>query len=454
MNLKQRFSFYFSVVFTIILGVVLSVLFTFFAKFRRDEFRLRLESKASSSVNLLVDLDDADKQILRTFDKKTINKLYNEKILIFNDSMQLIYSGIDEEVVKWKLGDLEYLKKNKRLYREDDAYDVVGIYIHSKGKSYYAIVGAIDKYGNRQLKFLEYSLFIAFLTGIISVWILSYYVSKRSFSVLYKLKNQITEINDKKLHYRLEESLRNDEINELSKAFNQMMDRLDLAYKKQQEFIYNASHELRTPVARIVMQLQNVISNEQHSEVTERYLKSLLDDANQMTDIISSLLLLSKIEEFNNYSYLPLCRIDEVIFDAIQAIQKSYPDYFIRFNIENRSDNEDNIEINGDFSLLKIVFLNLLKNAYVYSNNKQVEIHIFQENSEVKVEFINIGTTISDDDQQNIFKAFSRGENSRQTEGTGLGLRIVERILHYHKAQIMYDIPESNKNRFTINFQI
>jgi two-component system, OmpR family, sensor histidine kinase ArlS len=453
MNLKQRFALYFSILFSIILGIVLLVLFSLFSKFRKEEFQLRLEEKASTSVNLLVDLQNVDKQILYHFDQYSINKLYNEKVVIFNDKKQLIYTSIDDAVVKWKLSDFDYLKNHKSLIRQDGEYDVVGIYLKSNGRNFYAFVAAEDKYGNRQLQFLEYAFFLAFCFGILSVWLLSYYVSKRSFAVLDELKDKISEINDKQLHFRLKDRNKNDEIDALSNSFNLMMDRLDVAYKNQKEFTYNASHELRTPVSRVLMQLQNLQNLEKHSDATNRYLSSLLEDANQMTDIISSLLLLSKIEEYDHRDFLPLCRIDEVIFEAMQTIMKSYPDFHIRFNFENKSNNEDNIELKGDAKLLKIVFLNLLKNAYLYSETKQVDIQLIQLDLSIQVEFMNAGSTISIKEQEHIFKAFSRGENARKTEGTGLGLRIVERILFYHQAEIKYEISAENQNRFIVIFK-
>lgn len=455
MNLKRRFALYFSLLFTVILGVVLFILLTLFVSFRRAEFRLRLEEKATSSINLLTNLPDVDKQILSTFDQNSINKLYNEKTLIFNDKMQLIYSSIDDAVVKWKLSDLEYLQKNKHLFRYEGEYDVVGVYKRSSnGKFHYAIVGAEDKYGNRQLEFLKYALFGVFILGGVGVWILSYYVSRKSFLVLDKLKAEITEINEKKLHYRIEEGERNDEINDLTKEFNLMLDRLDVSYKKQKEFIYNASHELRTPVSRVVMQLQNLMINEKHSETTLKYLRSLLEDANQMTELISSLLLLSKIEEFENYTNLPFCRIDEVLFEALDSIKKSYPDFHIRFNTANHTNDEDNFDVMGDHNLLKIVFTNLLKNAYIYSSNKHVEILLAQNQDSITIDFSNEGDTISLIEQENIFKAFVRGRNSQKIDGTGLGLRIVERILHFHKAEIKYHSPSENQNRFSITIPI
>jgi two-component system, OmpR family, sensor histidine kinase ArlS len=453
MNLKQRFALYFSVLFTVVLGAVLLALFSMYYKYRVDEFQLRLVDKATTSVNLLVDLEDEDKQILRNLDQNSINKLYSEKIVIFNSDQKLIYSSLDDAVVKWQPSDFEYLKSKKQFFRHDGVFDVIGIYIKSNDKPYYVFVAAEDVYGNRKLEFLTFALLTVFGVGVVLVWLLSYYVSKRSFAVLDELKDSIAEITDKELMYRLKDRNKKDEVDALAKAFNSMMDRLDVAYRKQKEFIYNASHELRTPVSRLLMQLQNLIQLEEHSPATDRYLTSLLEDANQMTEIISSLLLLSKIDENEKLNYLPLCRIDEVIFEAMQSTLKTYPDFHIRFNIENITKNEDLVEVKGDYSLLKIVFLNLLKNACIYSSDNQVDIRIIQEELLVKVIFTNNGSTLSELEKESIFKAFSRGENSRKVEGTGLGLRIVERILYYHHAEISYDVPNENVNQFTVSFR-
>ena len=134
--------------------------------------------------------------------------------------------------------------------------------------------------------------------------------------------------------------------------------------------------------------------------------------------------------------FLPPCRLDEVIFDAIQFISKAYTDLRILFDIENQSDKEIDIELKGDPNLLKIVFINLFKNAYLYSADKQVRVKLVQETTMLKVIITNDGEIISPGDRDNLFKAFARGRNARMVEGTGLGLRITERILNYHNAYL------------------
>jgi two-component system, OmpR family, sensor histidine kinase ArlS len=452
MSLKQQFAIYSSIIFSAILGIVLLSVWWLFNDFRKEEFKLRLEEKAFSTIELLVDVNVSERHVLDIIDKNTVDKLFNDKILVFNSDMRLIYSNIGGTTINYSISDLQMIKSKGSYYVSKNDNDKYGLYYKSNDKSYFIIVTAEDKYGNKQLVYLRYLLFIAFFIGMFSIIILSYTLSARILLILENFQKRITSISENKLHVRLEESGKNDEIDHLAHAFNQMMERIDISYKQQKEFTDNASHELRTPITRIIMQVQNLIKHENHSENTLRYLESIMNDSNQMADTISSLLLLSRIDKNNLNKFLPPCRLDEVIFDAIDSISKTYPDFHIHFNIENQSSDETNIEIKGDSNLLKIVFVNLLKNAYLYSNNKQVSVIMKQHSDILKVEITNTGKTLSTQEQENMFKAFSRGGNSQNIPGTGLGLRIAERISNYHNAQIEYCVPSELTNCFIVSF--
>ncbi|MDP4270906.1 MAG: HAMP domain-containing sensor histidine kinase [Bacteroidota bacterium] len=456
MNLKQRFAIYFSILFSTILGIVLIVIFSLFSDYRNDQFRMRLEQKVFSTVKLLVNAKLPPRQMMRILDQNPIDKLYNEKLLVFNHEGVLVYSNMGYAPVDWSQKDIEYLKSHKSFYRHQDKIDFYGYFHDSRNreKDFFVLISAEDKYAHRQMAYLGYVLLGAFIFGTLSVMGLSYYVSVRSFSTLDKFKDRIAEISGKKMDVRLEDSGKNDEVNALAKSFNQMMDRIDVAYKQQKEFTDNASHELRTPVARVLMQLHNLLLQEQHSPNTVKYLHSIQEDATQMADIISSLLLLSRIDKKRASGFLPPCRIDEAIFEAMQVTQKTFADYRIQFDIDSDETIDADFEIRGDMNLLKIVFTNLLKNAYLYSADKQVNILLKQEPENIKVIVTNNGKTLSETEQQNLYKAFARGSNARKTDGTGLGLRIVERILHHHDARISYDVPQDGLNRFTLTFKV
>ena len=134
MNLKQRFSIIFSLLFSALLGIVLLMIFSLFSQFRKEDFEERLQEKAITSIKLLVEVKEVDYQLLKIIDRNTIHKLYNEKILIFNDSLDLIYSSIDDAVISWDLDDLKYLRDNKTFFKRSNEYDVYGMYYDSNEK--------------------------------------------------------------------------------------------------------------------------------------------------------------------------------------------------------------------------------------------------------------------------------------------------------------------------------
>ncbi len=113
---------------------------------------------------------------------------------------------------------------------------------------------------------------------------------------------------------------------------------------------------------------------------------------------------------------------------------------------------EPTLTVNGIKPLLEIVFINLFKNAALYSDNAGVNVFIRETAYELHVMLENNGSVISDEDQKKLFEAFMRGQNSQNISGSGLGLKIVQRILEYHKAQISYEAVSGNRNVFTIIF--
>ncbi len=453
-SLKQRFTINFSILLSVILAVVLTMIYSIFSQYRRTEFKLRLEEKALSTSALLADLNVSKQDALEILDQNSVDKLYNNRIVVFDNDLNLIYSSVSGATQIPSEEDLQILKTKGSFFFSDNKIGRYGMARKLQAnKVLYVLVTAEDKSGQRLLWFLGYLLLGAFIVGTGSVIILARSLSGRILLPLKQIQERITNISEKRLHIRLEEKRNNDEMDKLARAFNDMMDRIDSSYKQQKEFTDNASHELRTPVTRIIMQIQNLISLEPHSDKTKQYLNSMMMDSNQIADTISSLLILSRIDSGKISEFFPPCRLDEIIFDATQFISKAYPDVRILFNIENHSENDIDIEVKGDSNLLKIVFINLFKNAYLYSSDKLINVSLIQEKEDLKVVITNNGEVISPDDRENLFKAFARGKNSKNIQGTGLGLRITERILNHHNAQIKYEALNDNLNSFTVLFK-
>ncbi|MBE7170263.1 MAG: HAMP domain-containing protein [Williamsia sp.] len=453
MNLKLRFSLLFSLLFSIILASVMLVVYTLFARFRIEEFKDRLEEKARTTIRLLIKVKEVDDQLLKIIDRNTINQLYNEKILIFNDKLELVYSSIDDAPVTWTKKELEKIRQEKSILRKNGEYEVYGMFYDTRVKDYYALVSAEDKYGKSKLRYLRILLTFAFVAGSLLVWFLSYYVSKKALLPLDKFRNKIITITEKNLNEKLPASTGNNEIGVLSNAFNQMLDRINTSYSRQKEFTSNASHELRTPITRIVTQLENLMQNPATPPATNEILREISAGCYQLSDIISSLLILSKMDNNPQAKGFQPVRLDEVIFYAEEQLKKLYPDFKFQFEIESTAD-DINIELNGDETLLRIAIGNLLKNGYLYSSDGIVQCVMKPRAGMIELQITNRGETPQVADTSLLFNTFTRGKNVQHKAGSGLGLSLVKRILDYHQAHVEYRTPEMDVNQLVVRFHL
>ena len=454
LNLKQRFTVAFSLLFSILLGAVLIVIFALFARFRHDDFKTRLEDQLQTDLKLYVDvMKSEDSSIIEQVERDAISHLVNEAIYIFDNNQRLLYS-IDHNMPDpiWKKEDLTKLNETSALHRRKGHYDIYGMKYTLGNQKYFGIIEAEDVYGNNNLNYLKYLLFGAYAFGVISVWLLSFYLSKKSLLPFDLLRRKIQNYSDPNLKTRLDISKRKDEIDGVATAFNLMMDRIDLAYSKQKEFTGHASHELRTPLSRITAQISNLRDERKLSPELDAELKDISEEAYQMADMVSSLLLFSKITNTEKLKTFPIIRVDELLFYCMNQKSEQYPELKFNFDISSSETMGKTFEINGDEGLLRIAILNIIKNAYLYSDIKEINILLKRESDLVVAEFTNSGKNPKLEDLNDLFETFSRADNSAGITGTGIGLSIVKRVIDYHQGTVKFTIPEPGLNRITLRF--
>lgn len=451
MTLKNRISLLVSLLFTILFGLASTVIFVLYSNYRKEEFRDRLEIKALSNIKLLVNVKQVDNQLLKIIDQNSINKLYDEKTLVFDSNYKLIYSSIDDAKINWSIDDLKYLKKNKTFFKQQGDYEVYGVFYDTKDKDFYALISATDDYGKKKLLFLRYTLIISYIFFTCICWVVTSFTVKKLMMPLHDFHQKIKNINENNLDTRVETKNKN-EIDLIASEFNFMMDRIEISYQKQKEFTAHASHELRTPLSRMTSQIENTLTDPEIDKKNKTFLNVILADINHLSELINSLLTLSKIDNRNTDNH-EMQRMDEILFSSIEKINKNFPDFIIHFEMEESENLDTALEINGNKSLLEIAISNILKNAYVYSDNKQAKVKISTENDLLVISISNSGKTLTDLEQKNLFQPFMRGENSKGTTGFGLGLRIVNRVLNLHNAIITYSATNNNENLFCIIFR-
>jgi two-component system, OmpR family, sensor histidine kinase ArlS len=449
MNIKKKLIVYLSTLLTFLfLSSSLSILYLD-SQYRKIDFENRMKKKGLTYARLLVDVKEINTQLLNKIYKNSNHSLLNEKIIIFNSQKEIIFSSFSQTTINWTKNDLNKIDQENKISRIEKNNEILGFKYFSKNKSYYILISAEDIYGNNHLQFSFYiliSIFCVFsLLGIFLILI----IVKNTLKDLNVFINKIRIINETNLKNRVQvDEKSKTEINTLGKEFNYMLDRIEKAYQSQREFTAQASHELKTPIARIISQLENLLIEIDESQKIIIY--SMINNAVELNELIQSLLILTKIENISKNEVQEL-RIDEIIDNSISKTCKLFPDFKINFEINPTENIYNLLYVKADKTHLEIVFNNLLKNAYFYSDNQILNIQIIEKNNQLNVILSNTGQTISEKDQVQLFKPFSRGTNTQGKPGLGLGLRIVERILSHNKHKISYQII-NQENHFIITF--
>ncbi|MFN9114924.1 MAG: histidine kinase dimerization/phospho-acceptor domain-containing protein, partial [Bacteroidota bacterium] len=378
LTLKKRAAVSISLTYSFIFGVTSITIWLLFASYREDEFKIRLEEKALTNLRLLVEVDEINDQLLRTIERSSLNRLYKEKTVIYNSTGNSVYSTTKDTGTTWDKSRLFRLPPGAELYETFGEFDVYGFHYQTQKKNYYALVIAEDKYGYRKLRYLGVLLISAFALSTPIVWLLTFAAMRGLLKPLDRFITEITSIGDRNLTTRLALSDRHDEIDQLGKAFNLMMERIESSYLRQQEFSAQASHELRTPLARIISQLENLEAGETHSERTREYLYNLRNDAHQMANLIHSLLLLA--QSANDQHFTGVRRLDELLFDAFEQTKMFAPNLQIHFEIEleEGTDKAPNLDVQCNEALLIQALINLLRNADLYSDDHHVDVRLKQ----------------------------------------------------------------------------
>ena len=452
MSLKRKIALSLSIAFSLIFGIMMFVIYVSFNDFRRDEFKLRFQKRLVFTVNFIEKANDFEREAPLFFDENSDNVLLNENIIILNAEKGLVYSTLKDKKVTWYNNLLESLDKEKTIYNEHSEPEIYAALRNIKGENYYILTSAQDVTGESKLAFLGYTLIFSYIISVLLIWFFSYYLVSKFLQPLEVLKNQISDTSVHRLTTDIILKNSNDEIGVLAKSFNLMTSRLDDVFQSQKDFNSSAAHEMRTPLTRMAFQLENLIQLENHSPKTKTTLQQMLQDVYQLSDLTKSLLLLSKFDKEGISSVYEEVRIDEVVFDAFESVHRNFPDFKMDFQIDEESIDDSILTVKGVKSLLEITFINLFKNAALYSDNQEVDISIKETDFRIIVKVYSVGSIIPLEEREKLFEAFMRGSNSHNKTGSGLGLRIVKRILEYHKAEISYTSLSDKENLFTVIF--
>ena len=273
--------------------------------------------------------------------------------------------------------------------------------------------------------------------------ILAYFVSGRALKPLRSFTSQVEQVQLNNLaDMRIDEDAIS-EFRQLSRSFNQMLERLNNAFSAQRQFTGNAAHELRTPLA--LMQAQLELFSAEHPDVrpeTAEFLTLLREQTERLIQLTRTLLEMSNLRQVERNERIQLAPMIEEIFTDLAPLA------------EKRSislEAEGDAALTGSDALIYRMLFNLTENAVKYNRlGGSVRVELAQGQEKCIIRVSDTGCGIPEEYQRSIFQPFFRVDKSRSREygGAGLGLSLVWEIADLHGGSVW--VEKSSEKGTTI----
>jgi two-component system OmpR family sensor kinase len=286
-----------------------------------------------------------------------------------------------------------------------------------------------------------------------------YWLASRATRPVQTITRTAQEISATDLHRRLNLSQR-DEMGELARTFDRMLDRLEGAFERQRQFTADASHELRTPLSIVKTEAERVLQRPHTSQEYIQALSIISQENQRMTRLVGDLLILARADQ--GQAVLTRERVDlsEIVVDAAECLSQQAAQNGIEIHLLGL----DELVIWGDRLYLTQLCINLVENAIKYSAGvgKQVEVKLDRKLGRARMQVIDEGPGIEAEHLLHLFERFYRADQSRthtlptesvnSPSGSGLGLSIARWIVDEHGGSIQVHSSPGKGSVFEVCF--
>jgi two-component system sensor histidine kinase ArlS len=454
MKTRTRLTLLFTLVTATILLVFAAIILISAKENREKEFYALLKKEAITKANLFLNAE-VDSKTLQDIYKNNRATLNEVEVAIYTPAFHLLYhDAVEIDVVKETKSMInEIARKGEiKFYQKD--WQVIGMTYRFQGKEYIITAAAYDGFGYIKFYNLLETCIIVFILSILLLYVAGRFFSKKAFEPIVKMTNKAKTISATNLDLRLDTSKNKDEITELATTFNKMLNRLENSFDSQKQFVSNISHELRTPLSAIIAELELSTHKERNNNEYKMVIQNTLQDAKKLAKLSNSLLDLAKANYDPSEIAFKQLRIDEVLLDARQQVQKSNPDYNITIHFENDFEDDSQISVHGNEYLLKVAFVNLFENGCKFSEDHQSILSISFLNNKIELHFSDNGIGILPEELEHIFTPFYRGSNKIYADGNGIGLSLTKKIILLHKGNITVTSKKNKGTTFIVAFNL
>ncbi|HRJ43021.1 MAG: HAMP domain-containing protein [Caldilineaceae bacterium] len=276
------------------------------------------------------------------------------------------------------------------------------------------------------------------------------FLANRALTPISKITRMAQQVSAEDISTRLHLDLPDDEIGRLARTLDAMLDRLDDAFRREQQLTADVSHELRTPLGLLKTQLSLARSKPRDAETLLKMMTDMEGDVDRLTRIVEQTLLLTQIEN-RGITAPKLVHLDEVLSSVLEQVAR--PAASKQIHIHSDLTAQHDWQTEGDAALLEQAFSNLVHNAITYTpSGGSVLVRARASWQGIIISVEDTGEGIGQEHLPYIFNRYYRVDSARArtSGGFGLGLAIVQSIIKAHHGSISVSSVKGEGTVFTV----
>ena len=295
---------------------------------------------------------------------------------------------------------------------------------------------------------LRIGLAVTIPTVVLVIAALVWWLVGRTLEPVDAIRRQVADISSRNLDRRVPEPDTGDEIHRLALTMNAMLDRLEAAVERQQRFVADASHELRSPLTRIRTEIEVDLEHPDTADLTNTH-RSVLEEATHLQQLVDDLLILARLDaEHPRHAVHRLVDLDDIVLAEAEHVRQTT-------DLTVHTSRVSPALVGGDSRQLTRAVRNLMDNAARYARS-EVNLVLDTEDDHITLRVHDDGPGIPDEHRGRVFDRFTRVDPWRISSdgGTGLGLAIVHDIVEHHGGSIQIGTSTSPGAEFIIELPL
>ena len=297
----------------------------------------------------------------------------------------------------------------------------------------------------RLRNYLLVAIPLVLLVSLAGAW----WMTRNSLRPVGRLLAKLREIRSTSLHQRLTVGEAGDEFDSLTAAVNDMLSEIEIGFLRVREFTADAAHELRTPLARLTVMLEDSLNRPLSPDQARQSLDEAYEQCTRLRQLVDALMLLARLDRSEQEGQPVACDLSEILLDLEELWSAACKEKGVTLELSAGV----STPVAGRPALLRRLLANLVDNALRHTpGGGSIRVTAEAADENVTVRVADSGPGIAKDDLGKVFDRFYKVDHSRsaRTGGTGLGLSICLKIVQLHGGRIEIDSVEGQGTTFTV----